>query len=78
MNLDSLPMQDKFQYHLISGYAIYYLLTTPGSLMERLQLGVTPVIQPRPDAIEAMTYLNEKHKKPHEAPVQRDEAITHL
>jgi hypothetical protein len=63
---------------LFLGYAIYYLLTTPGTLMERLQLGITPVIQPRPDAIQAMTYLNEKYKKPHQVPLQEAEAITHL
>ena len=38
----------------VPGYFIYYLLTTPGSLIERLKLGITPVIQPRADAVIAM------------------------
>ena len=38
----------------VPGYFIYYLLTTPGSLVERLKLGITPVIQPRADAVIAM------------------------
>jgi len=38
----------------VPGYFIYYLLTTPGTLMERLKLGITPVIQPRADAVIAM------------------------
>jgi len=38
----------------VPGYFIYYLLTTPGSLGERLKLGITPVIQPRADAVIAI------------------------
>ena len=38
----------------VPGYALYYLWKTPGTLKERLQLGITPVITPRPDAIFAM------------------------
>jgi len=38
----------------VPGYFIYYLLTTPGTIMERLKLGITPVIQPRADAVIAM------------------------
>ena len=38
----------------VPGYFIYYLLTTPGSLVERLKLGITPVIQPRADAVIAI------------------------
>ena len=37
----------------VPAYALYFLLTTPGTLKERLQLGITPVIKPRPDAIIA-------------------------
>lgn len=37
----------------VPGYIIYYLITTPGTLMERLRLGITPVIQPRVDAVIA-------------------------
>ena len=37
-----------------TGYFVYYLLTTEGSLKERLSLGITPVIQPRADAVIAM------------------------
>merc|ERR1712008_328836 len=33
----------------VPGYFIYYLLTTPGTIMERLKLGITPVIQQRAD-----------------------------
>ena len=36
---------------------MYYLLTTPGTLKERLILGITPVIQPRADAVIAMEKL---------------------
>ena len=39
----------------VPAYAIYYLLTTEGSLTERLQKGITPTIKPRPDAIIAET-----------------------
>jgi hypothetical protein len=35
----------------VPGYAIYYLLTTKGSLKERLRLGITPVIKPRTDMV---------------------------
>ena len=28
-------------------------MTTPGTLKERLRIGITPVIQPRSDAVEA-------------------------
>lgn len=35
----------------VPAYAIYYLWTTPGSLKERLRLGITPVINMRADAI---------------------------
>jgi len=41
----------------VPGYFVYYLLTTPGTLMERLKLGITPVIQPRADAVLAMERL---------------------
>jgi len=34
----------------LPGYAIYYLLKTPGSLRERLAKGIKPVIRMRPDA----------------------------
>ena len=37
----------------VPAYAAYYLLTTPGTLRERLRAGITPVIKPRPDAIVA-------------------------
>jgi len=38
----------------VPGYFVYYLLTTPGTLVERLKLGITPVIQPRADAVIAI------------------------
>ena len=38
----------------VPGYFVYYLLTTKGSLMERLRIGITPVIQPRAAAVIAM------------------------
>jgi solute carrier family 6 GABA transporter-like protein 1 len=38
----------------VPGYFVYYLLTTPGTFMERIKLGITPVIQPRADAVIAM------------------------
>jgi len=38
----------------VPGYFVYYLLTTEGSLKERIALGITPVIQPRADAVIAM------------------------
>jgi len=37
----------------VPGYAVYYLLTTPGSWREVLRAGITPVIKPRPEAIQA-------------------------
>ena len=37
----------------VPAYAIYYLCKTKGTFMERLRLGVTPVIQMRPDATSA-------------------------
>ena len=38
-------------YHLVPGYAIYYLLATKGSWSEVLRQGVTPVIKPRVEAL---------------------------
>lgn len=38
----------------VPGYFVYYLLTTPGTLAEKIKLGITPVIQPRADAVIAM------------------------
>jgi len=35
------------------GYAVYYLLTTPGTLRERLSKGIKPVIRMRADALVA-------------------------
>ena len=43
----------KNQIGFFSAYAIYYLCTTPGTFKERIRLGITPVIQPRADAIAA-------------------------
>ena len=40
----------------VPGYAIYYLLTTEGTLKQRLRLGITPTITPRPDAVMAMEH----------------------
>jgi len=37
----------------VPAYAIYYLLTTEGTLMERVQKGMVPTIRPRPDAVIA-------------------------
>ena len=37
----------------LSAYAIYYLMTTKGTLMERLRKGVKPAIKMRPDAVSA-------------------------
>lgn len=38
----------------VPGYAIYFLLTTEGTFQERLRIGITPTITPRPDAVFAM------------------------
>ena len=38
----------------VPGYAIYFLLTTEGTLRERIKIGITPTITPRPDAVFAM------------------------
>ena len=35
----------------VPGYAIYFLLTSEGSLSQRLRKGVTPQIKMRPDAV---------------------------
>ena len=40
----------------VPAYAIYYLATTEGTMMERLRKGVTPTIRPRPDAIVAESF----------------------
>ena len=40
----------------VPGYAIYYLLTTKGTLKERFRQGITPTITPRPDAVMAMEH----------------------
>jgi hypothetical protein len=40
----------------VPAYAIYYLLTTKGTFMERMRLGITPTIKPRPDAVMAMEH----------------------
>ena len=40
----------------VPAYAIYYLLTTKGTFMERIRLGITPTITPRPDAVMAMEH----------------------
>jgi hypothetical protein len=50
----------------ISGYAIYYLLTTPGTLMERLSKGIKPVIRMRPEAIIAQQKRNSADQTPKE------------
>jgi len=52
----------------VPAYAAYYLLTTPGTLRERIRLGVTPVIKPRPDAI-----LAESKRKSLSKPVVGDD-----
>ena len=39
---------------MISGYVVYYLLTTEGTFSERIKKGITPIIQPRADAVIAM------------------------
>ena len=46
----------------LSGYAIYYLLSTPGTWVEVLRQGVTPVIKPRKEAAKAeeRTFLTNK------------------
>jgi len=46
----------------VPGYAIYYLLSTPGSWTEVLRQGVTPVIKPRKEAAKAeeRTFLTNK------------------
>lgn len=38
----------------VPGYFVYYLLTTEGTLVERFKKGITPVIEPRADAVIAM------------------------
>ena len=35
----------------VPAYAVYFLMTTKGTLKERLRKGITPVIKPRPDAV---------------------------
>ena len=35
----------------VPGYAIYFLLTTEGSLRQRLRKGITPQIKMRSDAV---------------------------
>lgn len=37
----------------VPGYALYFLYKTPGTLRERLRVGVTPVIKQRSDAVSA-------------------------
>ena len=44
----------------VPGYAIYYLLTTKGTFLDRIKLGVTPTIKPRPDAVLAMEEAERK------------------
>ena len=40
----------------VPAYAIYFLLTTKGTFMERIRIGITPTITPRPDAVMAMEH----------------------
>ena len=35
----------------VPAYAIYFLLTTEGTLRQRLRKGITPQIKMRPDAV---------------------------
>jgi len=37
----------------VPGYAVYFILSTPGTWREVLTAGITPVINPRPEAIQA-------------------------
>ena len=38
----------------VPGYALYYLATQPGSVMQNLRTGITPNISLRPEAREAL------------------------
>merc|ERR1719383_1199124 len=48
----------------VPGYAVYYVLFTPGSWSEVLRKGITPVIKPRPEAIEAGFKQNAQARGP--------------
>ena len=52
------------------GYAIYYLWKTPGSFMERIRLGITPVVTSRPKAIAAMEKANLEMANHHHGDVE--------
>ena len=47
---------------IVPGYFVYYLLTTEGSFVERIKKGITPIIEPRADAVIAMEKLRLKEQ----------------
>lgn len=49
----------------VPAYAIYFLLKTPGSLREKLRLGITPVIKPRKEAAiaQAKKHLEDQKRR---------------
>ena len=53
-------MQMKKLLEHVSGYAIYFMVTTPGTWREVLKIGTTAVIKPRADAIIAEARDNQK------------------
>jgi len=46
----------------VPGYFVYYLLTTEGTFVERIKKGITPIIEPRADAVIAMEKLRLKEQ----------------
>ena len=39
----------------VPGYAVYFLMTSEGTLAQRIQKGVTPTIKPRADALDVQS-----------------------
>ena len=39
----------------VPGYAVYFLLTSEGTLAERIRKGVTPTIKPRADIVDVQS-----------------------
>jgi len=39
----------------VPGYAVYFLMTSDGTLAQRIQKGVTPTIKPRADALDVQS-----------------------
>ena len=49
-------------FFIVPGYFVYYLLTTEGTFVERIKKGITPIIEPRADAVIAMEKLRLKEQ----------------